>query len=122
MGLVTAHGVKHYDLCILLNGNYTLIFKNANDVAFKSLGWQHGLLRSCHVLHCSVMILKYTFKGVEEKHKHQQDVKSLFKMMIKHKYFNCNRCFGNFRFKKTWEISNFWFGHIERVLLLSPVN
>ena len=26
MGLLKTHWVKHYDLCILLNGNYTSIF------------------------------------------------------------------------------------------------
>lgn len=33
------------------------------------------------------MILKYIFSGVEEKHKYKQDGKSLFKKMIKLKYF-----------------------------------
>ena len=35
----------------------------------------------------SIMTLKYVFKRVKEKHKHKQDVESLFKKMIKQKYF-----------------------------------
>lgn len=38
MGLFKTHRVKNYDLCILLNGYYTLIFKNANKIiSFRSL-------------------------------------------------------------------------------------
>ena len=34
------------------------------------------------------MTPKYIFKDVEEKHKYKEEVKKLFKKMIKHNYFN----------------------------------